>query len=98
MAYQLRERDHVALEEVQDNAVSVEENLMIKKSQLKHEKPKKKVTIKEEPSSSTNIKLDTLIKTMDRMADQMINLDRQLEPQVGNLNFRNQQQPQYRIK
>lgn len=67
----------------------MEANLIIKKCQLKHEKPEKKVTIKEEPSSSTNIKLDALIRTMERMADWMINSDRPQEPQVINLNFRN---------
>jgi len=45
MAYKLRERDLVTLEEMKNRAVSVEANLMIKKSQLKHEKPEKKVTI-----------------------------------------------------
>ena len=39
-----------------------------------------------------------MIKTMERMADRMINLDRPHEPQVRNPNFKNQQQPQYRIK
>lgn len=83
---------------MKNNAVSVEENLMINISQLKHEKPEKKVTIKEEPSSSTNLKLDALIRTMERMANRMINSDRPQEPQVRNSNFINQQQPQYRIK
>lgn len=98
MAYQLRERYPTTLEDMQNNAVRVEANLMIKKSQLKHKKPKKRVTIKEEPSSSTNLKLDSLMITMERMADQMIKSDRSQEPQVRNPNFRNRQQPQYRIK
>jgi len=90
MAYQLRERDPATLEEMHNNVVSMEANLMINKSQLKHEKPEKKVTINEEPSSSTNLKFDALIKTMERMDDWMINLDRPQEPQVRNLNFKNQ--------
>lgn len=89
MAYQLREWDPTTLEDMQNNAVSVEANLMIKKSQLKHEKLEKRVTMKEEPSSSTNLKLDALVKTMDRMADQMINSDRTQESQVTNPTFRN---------
>ena len=43
MAHQLRERDLATLEEMQDNAMSMEANLMIKKSQLKHEKLEKKI-------------------------------------------------------
>lgn len=93
MAYQLWERDPATLEEMQNNAVSVEENLMIKKFQWNHEKLEKKVTVKEETSSSTNLKLDALIRTMERMANRMINSDRLQVPQVRNLNFRNQQQP-----
>ena len=94
MAYQLREIDPATLEEMWNDAVIVKENLMIKKFELKHEKPENKVKIKEERSSSTNLKLDALIRTMKRMADRMINSDRPQEPEVRNLNFRNQHQPQ----
>ena len=82
--------DPTTLKDMQNNAVSVEANLMIKKSQLKHEKLEKRVTIKEEPSTSTNLKLHALIKTMDRMVNLMINSTRYLEPQVRNPNLRNQ--------
>ena len=66
--------------------------------ELKHEKPEKKVAIKEETSSSADLKLDAPIITMERMADRMINSNREQEPQVKNPNFRNQKLPQYRIK
>jgi len=71
MAYQLRERDPATLEEMQKNALSVEANLLIKKSKIKPEKLEKKVTIKEESSSSSYGKLDTLINTMEIMMDKM---------------------------
>jgi len=68
MAYQLRERSPATLEDMQKNGVSVEANLLIKKSKMK---PEKKVTIKEESSSSSDGKLDTLIKTMEKMMERM---------------------------
>lgn len=78
------------------NAISVEANFSIKKSKMKGEK---RVTIKEEASSSSDVKLDTLIRIVERMVDRMSITKRQLEPQVINPNFRGQQQqPQFRIK
>lgn len=71
--YQLRERDPAALEEMHKNIMSVDANLMIKKSKIK---PEKKFTIKEESSSSDG-KLDTLIKTMERMIDKKTIADQQ---------------------
>jgi len=74
MAYQLRERDPTALEEMQSNAVKVDTNLLAKKSNLKTER---RVTIKEEPSSSSlDLKIDNLIKTMERMMERMTMADR----------------------
>ena len=57
MAYQLRERDPTTLEDMQKNAVSVEENLLAKRARIKTEK---KVTIKEEASPS-DAKEDNLL-------------------------------------
>lgn len=98
MTYQLRERDRTNLEEIKHNAISVEANLLIKKSKIKLEKPEKKVTVKEEPSSSSEGKLDTLIKTMERMMERMTISNRQVEPLIRNLNYRGQQQSQFRNK
>lgn len=65
------ERDPATLEEMQQNAVSVEANLLIKKSKSKPESTENKVVFKEESSSSLDVKLDTLIKTMERMMDRI---------------------------
>jgi len=73
---------------MQHNAVSLEANLLIKKSKLKLEKLGKKVTIEEETSSSFDGKLDTLIKTMERMMDKITIADRQIEPSIRNQNYR----------
>lgn len=86
MVYHLRERDPATLEEMKRNAISVEANLLIKKSKIKSEKPEKKVTIKEESSSSSEVKLDTLNKTMERMIDRMTIADRKVEPSIRNPN------------
>ena len=52
MAYQLRERDPATLEDMQKIAVSVEANLLAKRARTKGEK---KVTIKEEVSTSDQV-------------------------------------------
>lgn len=57
MAYHLRERDLATIEEMQQNAVSIEANLLIKKSKSKLERIEKKVVFKEEPSSYLDVKL-----------------------------------------
>lgn len=49
---------------MQRNVVSVEANMFEKKAKLRSNK---RVTIKEEPCSSSDVKLDTLVKTMERM-------------------------------
>lgn len=93
MAYQLRERYPTTLEEVQANALKVEANLLAKKAKLKTER---RVTIKEEhsPSSSSNYKIDNLLKTIERMIERISIIDRaprrenQPTPQIKNLNFR----------
>jgi hypothetical protein len=81
---------------MQKNAVSVEVNLHIKRSKTKTEK---KVTIKEEPSTSSEGKLDSLIKTMERMMDKMSIKEKSTEPLIINPNYRGQQQQnQYRVR
>ena len=52
MAYQLRERDLGTLEDMQKIAVSVEANLLSKRARTKAEK---KVTVKEEVSTSYQV-------------------------------------------
>lgn len=88
MAYQLRERDPTTLEEMQKIAVSVEANLNDKRARMKAEK---RVTIKEEASTS-----DQILLKVERMVEKLT-LDK-LEPQIRNPNFRGQQQPQFKIK
>ena len=88
MAYQLRERDPSTLEDMQKIAVSVEANLLAKRARARAEK---KVTIKEESSSS-----DQVLRKVEQMLDR-VKLDKP-KPQIRNPNFHGQQQPQYRIK
>jgi len=67
----------------------VEANLLAKRARTKTEK---KVTIKEEASSS-----DHLLRKLEKMFDRLTIADKP-ETQVRNPNFRGQQQPQFRIK
>lgn len=83
MAYQLRERDPDTLEDMQKITVSVEANLLAKRARTKTEK---KVTIKEEASSS-----DHLLHKLEKMFDRFTIADK-LETQVRNPNFCGQQQ------
>ena len=78
---------------MQKNVVSVEANLLSKRARMRSEK---RVTIKEE-ASTLDLKMDTLIQTVERMVDQLTITDR-LEPPIRNPNSRGQQQPQFRIK
>ncbi len=89
MAYQLRERDLATLEDTQKIAVSVEANLLAKRSRTKAEK---KVTIKEEAST-----FDHLPRKIEKMFDRFTIADK-FKTQVRNPNFHGQQQPQFRIK
>jgi len=61
---------------MQKNVVSVKSNLLAKKSKMKTER---KVTIKEDTSTSSNAKLDTLVKTMEKMMERMTLGDRDIE-------------------
>lgn len=59
MEYQLKERDPQTLEEMQANAIKFEFNNLAKKAKFKS---KCRVTIKEEPSTSTtDDKIDNLV-------------------------------------
>ena len=72
MAYQLWECDRTTLEDMQKNVVSVEANLLAKITRMRSEK---KVTVKEEASTS-NVKMNTLIRKMERMVDRLFIKDR----------------------
>lgn len=93
MAYQLRECDPTTLEYMQKNVVNVEENLQAKRARMRS---KKRVTIKEEESTS-DVKMDTLIRTVEKLVDRITITDRP-EPPIKNPNFRGQQQPKFWIK
>ena len=71
MAYQLREREPLTLEDMQKGDVSVEANLIEKRARMRSEK---RVTYKDEtvPStSSSDTKIDSLVKTMERMMEKI---------------------------
>jgi len=82
MAYQLRERYPTTLEDMQKIAMSVEENLLAKRARTKTEK---KVTIKEEASSS-----DHLLRKIEKVFDRFTIADNP-ETQIRNPNFCGQQ-------
>ena len=74
MTYQLRERDPTTLEEMKKVVVSLEANLAKKRARIISEK---KVTYRDEamPStSSSDPRIDNLIRTMERMWER-INLN-----------------------
>lgn len=89
MACHIREINPTSLEEMQRNVVSVEANLLINKSKRKVEK---RVTIKEETSSSPKEKFDNLIRNVDKMVERMSILESQSDNQIHNPNFQGQQQ------
>jgi hypothetical protein len=67
MSYQLRERNPATLEDMEKCVVSVEANLLARRARQRTER---RVTIKEEPSTSTvDAKLDSLVRTMERMME-----------------------------
>jgi len=90
MSYQLRERNPETLEQMESNVVSVEANLLAKKSTMKNEK---RVVFKEETSTSYG-KLDSLAKSIERIMDRLENMERkkqwenQQPPPIRNPNFR----------
>lgn len=72
MAYQLRERAPQTLADMQNVAVSVEENLISKKNRARAER---RTTFKDEPSAFEQ-KLDTIIKGMDNFENRMETIER----------------------
>jgi hypothetical protein len=74
MSYQLRERNSTTLEDMQKSAISVEANLLAKRACQRSER---RITIKEEPSTSTSdSKLDSLVREMERMMERLTVLER----------------------
>ena len=93
MAYQLRERDYLTLEDMQKGVVSVEANLIEKKSRMRLEK---RVTYKDEtvPStSSSDKKIDSLVRTMERMMEK-ISLNERTPPRENQVNPQNRNRNQ----
>lgn len=88
MAYQLREREPATMEDMQRITVSVEANPLSKRARAKAEK---NTMVKEESSS-----MDQLLKKVEQMFER-VKLYKP-ESQVRNPNFRDQHQPQYRIR
>ena len=67
MAYRLRERETLTLEDMQKGAISVEANLIEKRARMRSEK---RVTYKDETIASTSsfdAKMYSLMRTMERM-------------------------------
>ena len=68
MSYQLREWNPT-LEDMEKCVVSVEENMLAKRDRQWIER---RVTIKDEPSTSTaDEKIDSLVRTMERMMERL---------------------------
>ncbi len=90
MSYQLRERNPETLEQMQRNVVSVEANLLAKKSRIRNEN---KVVFKDEISTSYG-KVDILAKSLERIMDRLENMERKKQwenwkpPLIRNPNFR----------
>ena len=73
---------------MQKNVVRIEANLLAKRAWMR---AKNRVTVKEEASPS-DTKMDTLIRTMEKMVDRL-NISDRPEAPIRNPNFRGQQQP-----
>jgi hypothetical protein len=69
MEFHMRERNTTTLKEMQDNAISVEANFLIKRSKIKEEERKK---ITKEKLKFSEAKLDILDNTMKKMMQQVI--------------------------
>jgi len=72
MAYQLRERNPQTFEEMQSVAVSVVANLLGKRARVRKER---RGTAKDETSPS-DIKIDSLAKSMERIMDRVENMEK----------------------
>jgi len=64
MEFQLRERNLATLEEMQNNAVYVEANFLIRRAKMKEEEMK---NIDPEESTYLEVKLDILVSEMEEM-------------------------------
>ena len=64
MEFQLRERNLATLEEMQNSAIDVEANLLIRRAKSKEEEMK---SIDPEESTSLEIKLDILVSEVEGM-------------------------------
>ena len=85
MSYQLRERNATTLEDMQKSVLSVESNILARRARQKIER---RVIIKEEPYiSSSDTKLDSLARAMERMMERLTVAD-------GNPPRENQAAPQ----
>lgn len=60
---------------MKSNAVSVENNLLVKKTRMRNEK---RVVIKEETSTSDG-KIDSLAKSVERIMDRLENMERKTQ-------------------
>lgn len=74
---------------MQRDALSVESNMLAKRARLRNER---RVTIKEEPStSSSDAKIDSLVKTIEIMMER-INLNERAYPRENKLTPQNRNQ------
>ena len=64
MEFQLRERNLATLEEMQNSAIDVEDNLLIRRAKLKEEEMK---NIDPEESTSLEVKLNILVSAVEEM-------------------------------
>jgi len=85
MAFQLRERNTLTLEDMQSVAVSVEDNMLAKRARVRN---KWRTPLKEE-ASPLDLKMDALCKGMEKLMDRIENIER--KPLVRNPNFRKNQ-------
>jgi hypothetical protein len=100
----LRERRYATLADMMNDAIEVEANLMASgKIKIKVEAEKKKVKEENQPSSSksADIKLDMMVKTMEKLVERLTLDNRpppreRQDPQVRNPNFRRPPVPQIR--
>ena len=92
MAYQLRERDPLTLEDMKKGALAVEVNLMEKRARMKNEK---RVSFREESTPSTSSsKMERMMKNMSILEREKASQNQtapQNRNQNQNQNFRRNQ-------
>ena len=72
MAFQLREKNPLTLEDMQSVAISVEANLLAKRPRVRNER---RGSAKDEASPS-DLKIDFLTKSMEKLMDRIENMER----------------------